>query len=143
MTTTALHPAAAKTLQDWHDMIAEQNLVKVDQLLHPDVVFRSPAAHSPYATAAVTAKILQTVTQVFDDFCYAREFVSSDGLNIVLEFSALVGDKQIKGIDMIRFDTDGKIVEFEVMIRPLSGLQALAEHMGQHLAPYLAQAKIP
>jgi hypothetical protein len=52
-----------------------------------------------------------------------------------------VGDKQLKGIDLIRFNEQGQIIEFEVMIRPLSGLQALGEEMGRRLAPYLAKAK--
>ena len=62
---------------------------------------------------------------------------------MVLEFSANVGDKQLKGIDLIRFDTDGKIVDFEVMIRPLNGLQALGEQMGQRIGPLLAAFKAP
>ena len=49
---------------------------------------------------------------------------------MVLEFSARVGNRELKGIDMIRFDAEGKIAEFEVMIRPLSALQALAAEMG-------------
>ena len=56
---------------------------------------------------------------------------------MVLEFSANVGDKQLKGIDMIRFNEDGKIVEFEVMIRSLSGLQALGAQMGQRMAAFM------
>ncbi|MGH8354209.1 MAG: nuclear transport factor 2 family protein, partial [Pseudomonas sp.] len=79
--------------------------------------------------------------KVFEDFRYHRQLVSADGLNLVLEFSARVGERELKGIDMIRFDEDGKIVDFEVMIRPMSGLQALGEEMGRRLAPLLAAAK--
>lgn len=86
----------------------------------------------------MVALILNTVAQVFTDFTYLRELATDDGLNVVLEFSAQVKGKQLKGIDMIRFDAEGKIVEFEVMIRPLNALQALAEEMAQRLAPYLA-----
>lgn len=59
----------------------------------------------------------------------------------MLEFSARVGERQIKGIDLICFDEAGKIVEFEVMVRPMSGLQALGEEMARRLAPYLAASK--
>jgi hypothetical protein len=48
--------------------------------------------------------------QVFEDFTYHRQLASDDGLNVVLEFSARVGDKQLKGIDLVRFDEAGKIV---------------------------------
>ncbi|MEX7508270.1 nuclear transport factor 2 family protein, partial [Acinetobacter baumannii] len=56
-----------------------------------------------------------------------------------LEFSADVGDKSLKGIDMIRFNEQGKIVDFEVMIRPMSGLAALAEQMGIRIAQFKPQ----
>ena len=59
----------------------------------------------------------------------------------MLEFSARVGDRQLKGIDMIRFDEAGLITDFEVMVRPMSGLQALGEEMGRRLAPQLAALK--
>ena len=60
---------------------------------------------------------------------------------MVLEFSATVNGKELKGIDLIRFDEDGKIVDFEVMVRPMSGLQALGDEMAKRLAPYLAAMK--
>lgn len=85
--------------------------------------------------------ILTTVFNVFEDFTYHRELATADGLNVVLEFSAKVGGKALKGIDMIRFDEQGKIVEFEVMVRPMSGLQALGEEMGRRLGAYLAASK--
>ncbi|MNF19122.1 hypothetical protein D3C80_2236600 [compost metagenome] len=60
---------------------------------------------------------------------------------MVLEFSARVDGRDLKGIDMIRFDEQGKIVDFEVMVRPMSGLQALGEEMGRRLGAYLAKQK--
>jgi len=81
------------------------------------------------------------VIKVFEDFVYHRQLASADGLSVVLEFSARVGERELKGIDMIRFDEQGLIREFEVMIRPMSGLQALGEEMGRRLAPLLAAAR--
>ena len=68
---------------------------------------------------------LRTVITILEKFTYDRQFVTDDGKSVVLEFSAAVGDKALKGIDMIRFDDEGRIVEFEVMIRPFNALQAL------------------
>ena len=141
MSELTLNPAAAHSLQRWHAMLAARDLNALPELLAPDAVFRSPMAHTPYPGAPVVSMILNTVIQVFEDFAYHRELASADGLNVVLEFSARVGEKQLKGIDMIRFNEQGQIVEFEVMVRPLSGLQALGEEMGRRLAPYLAKAK--
>jgi hypothetical protein len=98
-------------------------------------------AHTPYPGAPVVAMILNTVIEVFEAFVYHRELATADGLSVVLEFSAKVSGKELKGIDMIRFNEHGKIVEFEVMVRPLSGLQALGEQMGQRLGAYLAASK--
>ncbi|MBO0494049.1 nuclear transport factor 2 family protein [Pseudomonas sp. Marseille-Q1929] len=141
MTALPLNPAATHSLQRWHTMLASRDLTALPELLAPDAVFRSPMAHTPYPGAPVVALILNTVINVFEDFAYHRELASADGLSVVLEFSARVGDKQLKGIDLIRFNEQGQIIEFEVMIRPLSGLQALGEEMGRRLAPYLAKAK--
>ncbi|WP_439888961.1 nuclear transport factor 2 family protein [Pseudomonas sp. MBLB4123] len=133
-----LQPAAADTLQRWHQLLAERRLSQLPELLHPQAVFRSPMAFKPYAGVALVTLILNTVSQVFVDFVYHRELVSADGLGVVLEFSARVGDRELKGIDLIRFDEQGRIVEFEVMIRPMSGLQALGEEMARRLAPFLS-----
>ncbi|PSL93661.1 nuclear transport factor 2 family protein [Pseudomonas sp. R9.37] len=141
MSELTLTPAAAQTLQRWHAMLAGRDLQSLPELLAPDAVFRSPMAHTPYPGAPVVSMILNTVITVFEDFKYHREMATADGLSVVLEFSARVGDKQLKGIDLIRFNESGQIVEFEVMVRPLSGLQALGEEMGRRLAPYLANAK--
>ena len=141
MSELTLTPAAAQTLQRWHAMLAGRDLQSLPELLAPDAVFRSPMAHTPYPCAPVVSMILNTVITVFEDFKYHRELATADGLSVVLEFSARVGDKQLKGIDLIRFNELGQIVEFEVMVRPLSGLQALGEEMGRRLAPYLAKTK--
>jgi hypothetical protein len=138
---TQLQPAAAATLTQWHALLQKNDLSKLPELLHPQALFRSPMAHKPYAGAPVVSLILNTVSKVFVDFAYHRELASADGLNVVLEFSAKVGERELKGIDMIRFDEAGKIVEFEVMIRPMSGLQALGDEMGRRLAPFLAAVK--
>ncbi len=141
MTDLNLQTNVAESLNRWHQMIRTGDLKALPELLDPKAVFRSPMAHSPYPGAPVVAMILNTVFEVFEDFKYHRELATADGLNVVLEFSAKVGTKELKGIDMIRFDEAGKIVEFEVMVRPLSGLQALGEEMGRRLGAYLANAK--
>jgi len=141
MSELNLHPNALASLSQWHQMISNADLQALPELLAPDVVFRSPMAHTPYPGAAVVAMILTTVFDVFENFKYHRELATADGLNVVLEFSANVNGKELKGIDMIRFNEEGKIVDFEVMVRPLSGLQALGEQMGQRLGAYLAASK--
>ena len=127
-------PPVTAALREWHRMIDTADLAALPALLHPDVVFRSPAAFKPYEGAPTVALILRTVFGVFSGFAYERQFATGDGFDVALEFRARVGERQLKGIDLIRFDTDGRIVDFEVMIRPASGLAALADEMGRRLA---------
>ena len=135
------HPAVAATLKKWYAMAAIADMSELGSILHPNAVFHSPMAHTPYPGAQAVQLILGTVLKVFENFVYHRELASADGLSVVLEFSANVNGKALKGIDLIQFDTDGKIVDFEVMVRPMSGLQALGDEMGKRLAPYLAAYK--
>ncbi|HRP12574.1 MAG TPA: hypothetical protein PLK37_16230, partial [Terricaulis sp.] len=65
----------------------------------------------------------------------------TDGASAVLEFSARVGDRALKGVDIIQFDAEGRIIDFEVMVRPMSGLQALGAAMGARLAAVLPAFK--
>lgn len=136
-----LHPAVSVSLAKWHQMVAQQDLSALATLLHPDAVFRSPMAHTPYASAQAVLLILKTVMTVFSNFSYHRQLATADGLSVVLEFSANVGGKALKGIDLIAFDEQGLIVDFEVMVRPMSGLQALGAEMGQRLSAYLPAYK--
>lgn len=136
-----LIPNAAASLAKWHEMVAKQDLSDLASIVHPEAVFRSPVAFNPYHSRQAVLLALNTVIQVFSNFAYHREAVSADGLNVVLEFSAEVDGRGVKGIDFIRFDTDGQIVDFEVMMRPLNGVQALAEQMGRRLAATLPAFK--
>lgn len=120
----------------WHEMLNSRDMSILNDLLADEVVFRSPIAFTPYSGKPVVYFILTNVIQVFENFTYHREFYSADGNNVVLEFSANVGDKKLKGIDMIQFNADGKIIDFEVMIRPKSGLEALALQMGQRMQAF-------
>jgi SnoaL-like domain len=136
----ALDLKAEQTLQAWHRMVAAGNLGQVATLCAPDAVFRSPVAFTPYRGADLVAAFLQQAAHTFSDFRYHRTFTSG-GRNVVLEFSATVGDRSLKGIDMIRFDDEGRIAEFEVMVRPASGLQALGAEMARRMNPILAAVK--
>ena len=135
--TLSHNPHVATSLARWHHMIASGDLRELHHLVHPEACFRSPMAFKPYESAEAVVLILRTVSGVFQNFRYHRELASADGLNIVLEFSAEVGGKQLKGVDLIRFNEQGLICEFEVMVRPMSGLVALGEEMGRRVGAVL------
>jgi hypothetical protein len=95
--------------------------------LADDVVFRSPVVYKPYEGKDAVAVLLRAVSEVFEDFRYIAQLDSDDGMALV--FEARVGDRQLQGLDFLRFDADDRIREFTVMVRPMSGMHALAEAM--------------
>ncbi|CAB1221380.1 nuclear transport factor 2 family protein [Acinetobacter bouvetii] len=129
-----------QAVQRWHEMLQTRDMSILNELLAEDVVFRSPVAYNPYPGKQVVFFILSNVIQIFENFTYHREFYTEDGQNVVLEFSANVGEKKLKGIDMIKFNEQGQIIDFEVMLRPKSGLEALAAQMGQRMAAFMPKA---
>jgi hypothetical protein len=107
--------------------IEARDLEAAVALLREDVVFRSPVVFKPYHGREALRLILQAVLTVFEDFHYVREIGADDARDHALVFEARVGDKHIEGCDFIRLDQDGAISEFTVMVRPMSGMLALAE----------------
>lgn len=97
--------------------------------LADDVVFHSPAVHRPYKGRESVGGLLRCVFDTFEDFRYTDEFHAEDG-SAVLVFRARVQDRDLEGIDLLRFTDDGQIADFTVMVRPASGLMALLQEMG-------------
>jgi hypothetical protein len=102
------------------------------ELFSPDVVFRSPAVFKPYEGIEALGVVLGNVVEVFEDFRYLDQVETGD--TAVLVFEARVGDRELNGVDVLRFDDDGLIKEMMVMVRPASGLMALGEEMGRRLS---------
>lgn len=130
---------ALRTLETWHDLLEKREFDRLRPLAAETVVFRSPAFYSPYPGVEPLVHILSTVSTIFEDFAYHRQFWSEGGDAVVLEFSARVGDKKLKGIDIISFDDAGKIREFEVMIRPANAAAAVGEAMAAKAGPRLKE----
>lgn len=118
-------------LAHWHQFASSGDQEILQALLAKDCIFHSPFLWKPKTGRAKAMMALTAASQVFENFTYHREL--TDGSSVVLEFSANVGEMSLKGIDLIRFNEDGQIIEFEVMIRPFKGLQALADAMTKQL----------
>jgi hypothetical protein len=136
----SLAPLPQQTLAGWHAFVATGNQDLLVSLLAEHIVFRSPFVQSPIPGRIATLLVLTTVVQIFENFRYHREFVAGSH-DAALEFSANIGKWQLKGIDLIKFNAAGEMVEFEVMIRPIKALQALGDEMGNRIGPQLAGLK--
>ena len=104
----------------------------IEELFAEDATFRSPVVFKQYEGRDTIAMILGAVAQVSDDFRYTDQVENGD--TAVLVFQACVGDRELNGVDILHFDAEGKIEKMMVMVRPMSGLQALAQAMEQRLA---------
>jgi SnoaL-like domain len=120
-------------MQAFREAVERSDFDAVVALLSDDVVFRSPAVYRPYQGRPDVAKLLHAVSQVFEDFRYTHEIGAPDEAQSALVFRARVGDRELEGCDFIHVGDDGLIDELFVMIRPLSGLIALAQAMGEKL----------
>jgi ketosteroid isomerase-like protein len=103
----------------------------VDDLFTEDVSFRSPVVYKPYEGRDALRMVLSAVVEVFEGFRYTDQIEQGD--TAVLLFKAEVDGRELDGIDVLRFADDGLIRELMVMVRPMSGMHALAEAMRERL----------
>lgn len=99
--------------------------------LSPSVVLHSPVTFKPFEGRDAVTALFTILFEVFEEFRYVGAFESGDGE--VLHFRTRVGDRQVEGIDMVRFDAEGMIEDFTVMVRPLSAAIALRDAVGSRL----------
>ncbi len=99
----------------------------VDELFAEDVTFRSPVVFKPYEGREALRMLLSAVLEVFEDFRYTDQLEHGDVA--VLLFEARVDEREVQGVDVLRFGEDELADELMVMVRPMSGMQALAEAM--------------
>ena len=130
-----------QVVEKWHAHMRGQLAGGLDELLDDDVVFYSPIVYTPQEGKAITKMYLQAAGQTLpgdgtkapkDDggsgrFRYTKIVTTGD--TAVLEFETTVQGKYVNGVDIIRCDGDGKIVEFRVMIRPLQAVNMMHEQM--------------
>jgi hypothetical protein len=119
-------------LAAWHAIAESRDPAGLDALLADDVVFRSPAVHTPQEGKAVTTAYLSAaITVLGPTLTYLREWYADD--SAVLEFRAQLDGLTVHGIDMLTWNADGRLTDFTVMVRPFKGLQKLMELMAAEL----------
>ena len=61
-----------------------------------------------------------------------REIIGTS--DAMLEFETEIDGVLVNGVDIIKWNEAGKVVEFKVMIRPLKAIALIHERMGAMLA---------
>ena len=117
------------TMAAWHDIVRRRSTEGLDPLLAEDVVFHSPVVHTPQVGKALTTLYLTAALHVIanDSFRYVREVVGPH--DAALEFQVEIDGISVNGIDLIRWNDEGKIVDFKVMVRPLKAVNLLHAQM--------------
>ena len=121
------------TLRRWHEAIERRDMSVLDEILADDVVFHSPVVHTPQRGKAITKLYLAAAAQALgtDSFSYVRQVLAET--DAVLEFTTEIDGIHINGVDMMRFDDDGRITDFKVMLRPLKAVNLVHATMKRML----------
>jgi hypothetical protein len=124
---------AHETLATWHRLVASRDTAALPALLADDVVFHSPVVHTPQRGKAATLQYLVAAFQVFfnPSFRYVREIAGER--DALLEFEVEMDGVQVNGVDILRWDDQGRIIDFKVLVRPLKGMQAVHARMAAML----------
>ncbi len=124
----------ATALESWHHMVRTNDASGLRELVAEDAVFHSPVVHSPQHGRKLTVMYLSAAFRVFFNptFRYVREIVGPS--DAMLEFETEIDGVVVNGVDIIRWNADGRIVDFKVMIRPLKGINVIHQKMGEMLA---------
>jgi hypothetical protein len=120
-------------LEAWHQIVQTRDASALDSLLAENVIFYSPVVHTPQTGKAITTMYLMAALHVFgnESFRYVREVVGER--DAVLEFETEIDGITVNGVDMIKWNADGKIVEFKVMVRPLKAINLIHQKMAEML----------
>jgi hypothetical protein len=110
----------------------------LEAVLAPDIHFRSPAVFAPYDGREAVATLLRLVGEVIGP-ALSYQWQVREGDREVLCFTTLVGDREVEGVDLLRYNDDGLVAELVVMMRPLSGLTAVRDAMGAKLQELAAR----
>ncbi|SQD77186.1 nuclear transport factor 2 family protein [Moritella yayanosii] len=121
------------TIDTWHQILQTRNTDDLDLLLSDKVVFHSPVTHAPQAGKIITTVYLTAALAVFvnESFHYVRQIISDN--DAALEFEVELDGILVNGVDMIKWDDEGKITEFKVIIRPLKAINLIHQKMGELL----------
>ncbi len=122
------HPIAA-----WHRLVREQDAGGLRSLLDEDAVFHSPVVHTPQRGRELAAMYLGAAFQVFfgPGFRYVREIIGPT--DAMLEFETEIEGVVVNGVDIIRWNEAGRIVDFKVMLRPLKAINLIHQRMAAML----------
>ncbi len=120
-------------IDKWHEVVRTGDGVMLLSLLDDEVVFHSPVVHTPQVGREITAKYLSAAFVVFKNpgFRYIREIRGEH--DAMLEFQVEIDHVLVNGVDIIKWNEEGKITDFKVMLRPLKAVNLIHQLMARAL----------
>jgi len=117
----------------WYALAEARDPSALEALVADDAVFQSPAVHAPQVGKRLVIAYLSAAIQVLgnDTFRYLSEWRGER--SAVLEFECTLDGYQVNGVDIVHWNQEGRITRFQVMVRPMKGLQALVARMAERL----------
>ena len=119
-------------LEKWHAAVDERSREKINALLAADMKLISPVAFKPFTDRSYVLTVLENVVGTLENFRYTRSTVLGDG-GILLVFEGEIDGKTLEGIDLIDLDSEGKVKELKVMLRPFRVYSKFAFTMAERL----------
>jgi hypothetical protein len=103
----------------------------IDSFLDEDVELRPPTYSKAWRGRRLVGQLLRYAAESLDGLRYTDQLSGGD-LHIV-RFEAYIGEHRISGVDVLRTNEFGRIVQFEIFARPPKAVLALRDAMGVHV----------
>ena len=127
----------AEFLKEWHRLVAARDLAALPAVLHPDVTMGAPPYWQKFEGRDTVAQLLGIIVTTIEDFSYHREWC--EGRELALEFTGHVGSLDLQGIDLISLDAGNRLVNLDVLMRPMNAVATLQEIVQPQMMEFLKQ----
>jgi hypothetical protein len=122
-------------LVKWHRLVATRDLDALYEALHPDVSMGAPPYWQRFDGRDVVHHLLGIIVTEVEDFTYHREW--EEGRELALEFTGHVGELDLQGIDLITLDAQKRVINLDVLMRPMNAIAKLQEIVAPQMMEFL------
>jgi hypothetical protein len=128
-------------LERWHEIVASKDVEALNEVLADDVTLGAPPYWTKLRGKEIVQHLLSIIVDTIEDFSYQREWLS--GSELALEFTGHIGEHRLQGIDLISLDDQNRLVNLDVMVRPINSVIALREAVAPRMAEFLGGRSAP
>lgn len=132
-------PTATSPAHAFQEAFAARDFDAMQELLHPSVVLNSPILSTPFQGREAVLELFEVITETLEDVRFTIDI--GEGDIHFFSFHARVGATEMQGADVVRVGEDGRIAEFTIFFRPLTGITVLASALGKGLASRKSPAR--